>query len=81
MGLICTVPSGNSGAVVLGTRIGSQEFIDDFILQEILIPLEKLLENIKLLKQRFTSSCFEIVQPSVKLLSFFELSLLLRGIF
>ena len=67
-----TVPSGNSGTVVLGTPIGSQEFIDDFILQEILIPLEKLLEN---------TSCFEIVQPSIKLLSFFELSLLLRGIF
>ena len=41
-----TVPSGNSGTVVLGTPIGSQEFIDDFIRQEILIPLKKLLENI-----------------------------------
>ena len=49
-----TVPSGNSGTVVLGTPIGSQEFIDDFILQEILIPLEKLLENIKLLKDSHT---------------------------
>ena len=29
-----TVPSGNSGTVVLGTPIGSQEFIDEFILQE-----------------------------------------------
>ena len=49
-----TGPSGNSGTVVLGTPIGSQEFIDDFILQEILIPLEKLLENIKLLKDSHT---------------------------
>ena len=49
-----TVPSGNSGTVVLGTPIGSQEFIDDFIHQEILIPLEKLLENIKLLKDSHT---------------------------
>ena len=49
-----TVPSGNSGTVVLGTPIGSQEFIDDFILKEILIPLEKLLENIKLLKVSHT---------------------------
>ena len=69
-----TVPSGNSGTVVLGTPIGSQEFNDDFILQEILIPRKAACHTLN-------SSCLEIAQPSAKLLSFFELSLLLRGIF
>ena len=49
-----TVPWRNSGKVDLGTPIASQKFIDDFILLEILIPLDKLLENIKLLKDSQT---------------------------
>ena len=48
------VPSGNSGTVVLGTPIGSQKFVDEFIQQEIFLPLEKLLENMKLLKDSHT---------------------------
>ena len=35
--------------MVLGTPIGSQNFIDTFVKEEVLLPLDHLLDNIKLL--------------------------------
>ena len=48
------VPSGSFGTVVLGTPIGSQEYIDKFIKEEVLLPLDTTLENIKLLNDSHT---------------------------
>ena len=67
------VPSGNSGTVVLGTPIGSQKFVDEFIQQEIFLPLEKLLENMKLLKDSHTE--FFLFRNSA---TFCKISYLLR---